>query len=171
MDVDGARALWLESAPEAGDFSPRALRVGQCLRFNGSLCRHHTVPNTSTLTRCSFDLRVVPASAVSADGPPLTRIGDYGCVFMRAADGGGGGGGGEGGGGATSTTLVDGQGADAGMDAGREGADGANLVGGEVQTQPLAEPLGTPTRTPSEAATSEDASPELLDAAPLAAGA
>merc|ERR1712039_967532 len=76
VDVEGSNALWLESAPGQGDFQPRDLSVGQVLRFNGSLCRHHTVPNTSGRTRVSFDLRAIPASAIEGEAP--TFIGDYG---------------------------------------------------------------------------------------------
>lgn len=80
VDVADSSALWLESAPGRGDFAPRALRVGEALRFNGSLCRHHTVANQSGTTRVSFDLRAIPAAAVV--GEPPERIGDYDVAFM-----------------------------------------------------------------------------------------
>lgn len=80
-DVEGSSALWMETAPGEGDFHAVPLRVGQALRFNGSLCRHHTVPNVTGCTRVSFDLRAVPASATTV---PVTRIGDYGAAFIQA---------------------------------------------------------------------------------------
>lgn len=48
--------------------------------FDGYRCRHHTCANRSVHTRVSFDLRVIPASAVG-DTPP-SRIGEYACAFM-----------------------------------------------------------------------------------------
>merc|ERR1712039_1150424 len=80
VTVGGANTLWVESAPEADDFRPIALGLGDVLRFNGSRCRHHTVPNTTDVTRVSFDLRAIPASSVK--GSPPERIGDYGVAFV-----------------------------------------------------------------------------------------
>eukprot|EP00928_Gymnodinium_smaydae_P065063 TRINITY_DN48263_c0_g1_i1.p1 TRINITY_DN48263_c0_g1~~TRINITY_DN48263_c0_g1_i1.p1 ORF type:complete len:439 (+),score=39.99 TRINITY_DN48263_c0_g1_i1:40-1317(+) len=37
--VAGANSLWLESAPERGDFRPVELQPGEFLRFNGYACR------------------------------------------------------------------------------------------------------------------------------------
>ena len=78
-------ALWLESSPGAGDFAPRLLRAGQALRFNGSMCRYHTQPNTSGRTNVAFDLRVVPATALAAGESPPQRIGDACVAFATAA--------------------------------------------------------------------------------------
>ena len=88
-------ALWLETAPERADYRAVPLRQGEALRFNGSLCRHHTVPNASDRTRVSFDLRAIPASAVhprggggggsGSYGGGVTRIGDYDACFVAAA--------------------------------------------------------------------------------------
>lgn len=82
--VSGSSALHLETAPGRGDFRPLALVPGEVLRFNGSLCRHHTVPNITGRTRVSFDLRCIPASAVDTSRGPPQRIGDYTCCFMEA---------------------------------------------------------------------------------------
>ena len=82
--VAGSSALWLESYPNAGDFKARDMQVGQCLRFNGQLCRHHTAPNQTGATRVSFDLRVVPVSALAADEEPPTKMGDYAVGYMSA---------------------------------------------------------------------------------------
>eukprot|EP00967_Tisochrysis_lutea_P042109 scaffold50686_cov35-Tisochrysis_lutea.AAC.1 len=79
--VLGSSALHLETAPNAGDFRPVPLNVGQVLRFNGSLCRHFTVPNQTDATRVSFDLRCIPVSALAEDEAPQF-IGDYKCELM-----------------------------------------------------------------------------------------
>jgi len=57
--VAGTNSLHIESKPGDGDFQPVVLEYGQVLRFYGNLCQHYTVPNTSGLTRVSFDLRVL----------------------------------------------------------------------------------------------------------------
>ena len=82
--VSGSSALWLESAPERGDFAPRPLEVGEVLRFNGSLCRHFTQPNQMGVTRVSFDLRCLPVVALRKGEEPPAVIGDYACAFMSA---------------------------------------------------------------------------------------
>ena len=84
VPVEGSSALWLESAPERGDFAARPLELGSVLRFNGNLCRHYTQPNQSGTTRVSFDLRVIPESATAHTEPP-DMIGDYRCSFMPPA--------------------------------------------------------------------------------------
>eukprot|EP00965_Chrysotila_dentata_P210115 6185696-Pleurochrysis_carterae.AAC.5 len=85
VDVHDSNTLWLESAPGKGDFAPRQLRAGSCLRFNGYLCRHYTQPNQTSNTRVSFDLRCIPLSAMDLEEEPPTVIGDYACAFMDAA--------------------------------------------------------------------------------------
>ena len=80
--VSDSSALWLESSPDADDFAPRNMKVGECLRFNGQLCRHHTAPNQTGATRVSFDLRVVPASALAVGEMPPTKCGDYPFEFL-----------------------------------------------------------------------------------------
>ena len=80
--VSASSTLWLETAPGVGDFGPRPMQIGQCLRFNGSLCRHHTVPNVSGATRVSFDLRCIPLSALAPGENPPTMVGDYRCALM-----------------------------------------------------------------------------------------
>ena len=85
-EVGPPSALWLETSPGAGNYRPVLLGSGQALRYNGNLCRHHTVPNTSGLTRVSLDLRVIPASAAAAG---VERIGVYDAAFMAAPSGAG----------------------------------------------------------------------------------
>ncbi|KAJ1640844.1 hypothetical protein T492DRAFT_926467 [Pavlovales sp. CCMP2436] len=55
----GANTLYVESAPNASDFSPIELGYGNAVRFWGNQCRHHTVPNTTSVTRVSLDLRAM----------------------------------------------------------------------------------------------------------------
>lgn len=50
--VSSSSALHLETAPGRGDFRPLALGPGEVLRFNGSLCRHHTVPTAPGALAC-----------------------------------------------------------------------------------------------------------------------
>ena len=50
--------LWVESEPDAGDFRPLAVRLGEAASFHGSLCRHYVPANTSAHTRVSMDFRV-----------------------------------------------------------------------------------------------------------------
>ena len=57
--VAGANSLHCESAPGVGDFSPMVAQHGQAIKFWGNQCQHYTVPNTTELTRVSFDFRVI----------------------------------------------------------------------------------------------------------------
>lgn len=58
----GTNALYVESAPDVGDAAPLALEYGDCFRFDGENCRHHTVANTTDTTRVSLDFRCIPLS-------------------------------------------------------------------------------------------------------------
>ena len=59
MQAYGNNTLWVESEPDFGDFHPLEMRYGQCCRFYGNLCRHHTQPNDTNQTRMSLDFRAV----------------------------------------------------------------------------------------------------------------
>ena len=50
--------LWVESAPDADDFHPLLVDVGQIGVFHGTSCRHYVPPNASRFTRVSLDFRV-----------------------------------------------------------------------------------------------------------------
>lgn len=50
--------LWVESAPDAGDFSPMELDYGAIGMFHGTLCRHQVPANKSPFTRVSMDFRI-----------------------------------------------------------------------------------------------------------------
>jgi hypothetical protein len=95
-DVWGNNTLWIESAPDVGDFAPVEMKHGSFLRFNGHDARHFTRPNDTGKTRVSFDLRCVPVSLYKQHGGGVGRardkgkIGDYrakrtGPVTLRPA--------------------------------------------------------------------------------------
>jgi hypothetical protein len=54
--------IWSEGRRGPGQME---LRCGQGLRFNGSLCRHYSLPNSTDRTRVSIDFRAVPRSLYS----------------------------------------------------------------------------------------------------------
>lgn len=58
-DCYDSNTLQLESAPDLGDFKPLNLKVGQVARFWGNQCLHETLLNETSITRVSFDFRVV----------------------------------------------------------------------------------------------------------------
>ena len=58
----GSNTLYAESSPGANDFEPFVCQPGEAVKFWGNQCLHHTVPNTETATRISFDLRVIQKS-------------------------------------------------------------------------------------------------------------
>merc|ERR1711988_613012 len=60
--VWGTNTLYVESEPGRGDFAPAELEYGQVLRFYGNLCQHYTVANHESLSRVSFDFRVLHLS-------------------------------------------------------------------------------------------------------------
>jgi hypothetical protein len=55
----GNNTLWAETGPGLGNFHPFELEYGQIQRFNGTYCRHKTLPNDTGKTRISLDFRVV----------------------------------------------------------------------------------------------------------------
>lgn len=50
--------LWVESAPDAGDFSPLTVSLGQVAAFHGTTRKHHVPTNRTSATRMSLDFRV-----------------------------------------------------------------------------------------------------------------
>jgi len=50
--------LWVESAPNLGDFHPLEITHGSIACFHGTLCRHSVPANTSPKTRVSMDFRI-----------------------------------------------------------------------------------------------------------------
>ena len=80
--VGGTNSLYVESAPGVGDYTALAVGVGSFQRFWGNQCAHHTVVNTSDVSRVSLDLRVVPqelfdAAWTAPQGHVCFRLGEY----------------------------------------------------------------------------------------------
>jgi len=55
-----SNAMWVESIPGLGDFSPIELNVGDFAIFYGNKCAHGNKENTTGKTRVSMDFRVIP---------------------------------------------------------------------------------------------------------------
>ena len=47
ISVFDTNSLWVESAPDLGDFHPLTMTYGEYCRFYGNKCRHYTKPNHS----------------------------------------------------------------------------------------------------------------------------
>tara|TARA_R110000796_G_scaffold249455_1_gene377256 strand:- start:40 stop:696 length:657 start_codon:yes stop_codon:yes gene_type:complete len=58
----GTNTMWVESEPMKLDFKPIELQYGKYSMFNGNQCMHGNKPNKTSLTRISFDFRVIPLS-------------------------------------------------------------------------------------------------------------
>lgn len=51
-------ALWVETAPGAGDYHPLDIPRGAISAFHGTLCRHYAGGNPTGATRVSLDFRI-----------------------------------------------------------------------------------------------------------------
>jgi len=58
------------------DFHALQLEYGECARFYGNQCRHHTLPNLTEKTRCLASHVLCPATHASyrTAAPPCTRL-------------------------------------------------------------------------------------------------
>ena len=54
--------IWIESAPDMGDYAPIEMDIGEFAQFNGANLSHGTKNNSTGQTRVSFDFRVIPVS-------------------------------------------------------------------------------------------------------------
>jgi hypothetical protein len=76
-------AVWVESAPGLGDFTPREAAYGDVILFDGANLRHGNKINTTGKTRVSVDFRVVARSefrenqSVSLTANKRFTLGDY----------------------------------------------------------------------------------------------
>lgn len=71
-DVEDSATLWLESDYGLADFAPVPLRYGEALIFDGGDLGHGSVPNSTSVTRISMDLRFAFKGASSrAEGIAL----------------------------------------------------------------------------------------------------
>jgi len=75
--VCGANSLFVESGPGKADFESLDLDYGALFRFDGENCEHHTVANSTGVTRVSLDFRVIPAKLYRNEFGD--RIGSYPC--------------------------------------------------------------------------------------------
>jgi ectoine hydroxylase-related dioxygenase (phytanoyl-CoA dioxygenase family) len=79
-----SNAMWLESVPNLGDFSPVEMEVGDFCIFYGNKCCHGNKENLTGKTRVSMDFRILPfskydkeASLSSVTSNRKFVIGDY----------------------------------------------------------------------------------------------
>jgi hypothetical protein len=58
----GTNTMWIESEPFKLDFQPLEGDYGNFWTNNGNVCMHGNKPNVTSVTRMSFDFRVIPLS-------------------------------------------------------------------------------------------------------------
>ena len=58
----GTNTMWIESEPYKLDFQPLEGDYGNFWTNNGNVCMHGNKPNVSSVTRMSFDFRIIPLS-------------------------------------------------------------------------------------------------------------
>src|SRR6185295_3228143 len=56
------RSIWIESAPGKKDYQPQDVQYGEFIIFEGGKLSHGNQPNTTSETRVSIDMRVIPLS-------------------------------------------------------------------------------------------------------------
>lgn len=71
----GTAAVWMETQPGSGDYSPAEVAVGQFLEFKATLLRHGNKPNRTGRARVSFDFRVIPLAAYKDSGSRTVNTG------------------------------------------------------------------------------------------------
>lgn len=82
-EMYGENSVYVESTPEAGDFSPITMSYGTYFRFWGNKCRHFNRINTTGVSRLSYDFRVMPLSEYDGTSDAISYhnrkfvIGDY----------------------------------------------------------------------------------------------
>jgi len=52
--------VWTESEPDKGDFEPIEMEWGELVTFNGNICRHGNKINKTSITRVTYDFRILP---------------------------------------------------------------------------------------------------------------
>ncbi len=80
----GTNSVYVESAPEKGDFHPAEVPVGSLFCFYGNKCRHYNRRNDTGVSRLSLDFRIIPMkdydpawSSVSIHGKRPLTLGGY----------------------------------------------------------------------------------------------
>lgn len=86
-----SNTIWIESAPDLGDYRPVNLEPGRLLEFDATLLTHGNKSNSTGKTRVSFDFRVIPLSNYRSRGlstvSSRTRL-EIGAYFLTmSADG------------------------------------------------------------------------------------
>jgi len=59
-DMYGTKSLYIESAPDKGDFQPQVVKYGEILHFDHTGCKHGNEINQEGTTHISFDFRIIP---------------------------------------------------------------------------------------------------------------
>tara|TARA_B100002019_G_scaffold135269_1_gene116623 strand:- start:19701 stop:20366 length:666 start_codon:yes stop_codon:yes gene_type:complete len=59
-NIHDTQAMWIESVPGLGDYSPMNMSYGEYYVFNGNKCTHGNKCNETNKTRVSFDFRILP---------------------------------------------------------------------------------------------------------------
>ena len=83
-EMKNENAVWAESLPGLGDYSPMNCQHGEFILWNGNRCRHGNKPNTTGVTRVSLDFRIIPKAyyneeyaATTATTKMRFRVGEY----------------------------------------------------------------------------------------------
>ncbi len=58
----GTNTIWAESEEDLGDYKPFDSNYGECIEWNASNLTHGNKDNITSVTRVSFDFRVIPKS-------------------------------------------------------------------------------------------------------------
>ena len=58
----GTNTLWAETVEDKADYIPFESDYGECTEWNGSFLTHGNKINKTSVTRVSFDFRVIPKS-------------------------------------------------------------------------------------------------------------
>ena len=61
-DAYGTNTVWAETVEDKGDYTPFENTYGDCVEWHGSYLMHGNKINTTSITRVSFDFRVIPES-------------------------------------------------------------------------------------------------------------
>ena len=73
-----SNSLYVETAPDKGDYTPlTTTSFNQVVRFYGNLLDHFTIPNTTTTTRISIDMRIVRSCDYDPMASERFRVGRY----------------------------------------------------------------------------------------------
>jgi len=82
----GSNSLYVEGAPNRGDFEPFDLAYGEMMQWSGNNHRHCSPRNISNSTRVSFDFRVIPGSVwQQTDTNPYSSF-QLGSYYMDALE-------------------------------------------------------------------------------------